>query len=557
MAAPQAVLRFPGISGVVSWNYTLSHGISPGVCTVDILPTFQVPPQTGTLQIVFGDTVLSFQDCIVDAATMRRAGDGSIVGVTILDRRWRWRFGEISGRYNVREVSGVIDDKTEKTPRNLAGLLLTAMGEQSYDVFEMPNDARPQVDWAFDNPASELADLCESLGCRVVLGLDGRVSVRRMGLGGTLPSLPTQVTTDFGVDPPIRPDKLKLVAAPTRFQSMFRLEAIGEDVGGELLPIEELSYMPSNGWGAEAFYSFGNISNVSTRELAIKTIYRWWRIKCTADQTERGKFRISGLDSAKYPVRHLWQVLPLEDSQADTFFDVDGVEQSQQAFISGIYWKAGEDDEPIANIREIAVQFTIDTKRGIVMTSEPIVNKDSSDNIIEPDLYLTVAHGVKDIDTRLPVRFTLERPMVGQNLGTKPAIIHRDDLVETYISVYNTDGDTPRLEGISNDPLEIEQDANAYLDAAQAQYQTLRQGNSRYAGIVAVSPDGAIHQVQWSGGVGSPAYTHASLNSESSLIVPSQAERRQIERAKAYNAEGRKTARKLLRILRTAGGPIQ
>jgi hypothetical protein len=43
-------------------------------------------------------------------------------------------------------------------------------------VSGLPNLSRPEVDWVFANPAQELAALAESLGCRVVLGLDGRVA---------------------------------------------------------------------------------------------------------------------------------------------------------------------------------------------------------------------------------------------------------------------------------------------------------------------------------------------------------------------------------------------
>ena len=50
-----------------------------------------------------------------------------------------------------------------------------------------------------------------------------------------------------------------------------------------------------------------------------------------------------------------------------------------------------------------------------------------------------------------------------------------------------------------------------------------------YAGIVPISPDGAIQQVEWSGGL-SGCVTRASRNSEFSLVVAPYHERRQAER---------------------------
>ena len=52
-----------------------------------------------------------------------------------------------------------------------------------------------------------------------------------------------------------------------------------------------------------------------------------------------------------------------------------------------------------------------------------------------------------------------------------------------------------------------------------------------YAGIVPISPDGAIVQVQWTGGAAG-GLTRAGRNSEFSLTVPSWNERRTAERTR-------------------------
>ena len=173
----QATLRFPGIGQVLRWSYTLSQGITPGVCTIDVVPQFGVPDQVGTLKIAFGQTSLRFEQCVVDFAIVRRGPTGMVVGLSLLDRRWKWKYGAISGRYNLRTKAGALDRETERTPQELATLLLTAMGESGFSVVDLPNLARPEIDWVGANPAGELAALCESLGCRVVLGVTGFVSV--------------------------------------------------------------------------------------------------------------------------------------------------------------------------------------------------------------------------------------------------------------------------------------------------------------------------------------------------------------------------------------------
>src|SRR5262245_23514925 len=106
----QALLRFPGIQQVIRWSFTLSHGAAPSVATVDVAPQAGAPAEVGTLQIVFGSLRLQFPDCVVDHALVRRSPAGMVVGLTLLDRRWKWKFGEISGRYNLRTRSGALDE---------------------------------------------------------------------------------------------------------------------------------------------------------------------------------------------------------------------------------------------------------------------------------------------------------------------------------------------------------------------------------------------------------------------------------------------------------------
>src|SRR5579871_3314191 len=162
---PIGLLSFPGIDLVRSWSFTLSHGITPGVAHVEIAPQSDVPAEIGTMTISFGDVELDFPGCVLDSAQVRRDRSGMVVHLAILDRRWAWRYGAVSGRYNLRQQDGTLDASTEMAPQDLAALLLSAMGESNFDVSGLPNLARPEVDWVYANPAQELAELAESLGC--------------------------------------------------------------------------------------------------------------------------------------------------------------------------------------------------------------------------------------------------------------------------------------------------------------------------------------------------------------------------------------------------------
>jgi hypothetical protein len=541
---PQALLRFPGLEQVIRWSFTLSHGITPGVCQVDVAPQFGVPDEVGTLQLLFGAVRLEFPECVVDCATVRRSPAGMVVSLVLLDRRWKWSHGEISGRYNLRTRTGDLDPDTEKTPQELARLLLDALGESGAAVEELPNLARPEVDWDAASPAGELAALCESLGCRVVLGLDNRVALRRTGWGAPLPQLDAQRTVSIGIDPPARPDSLKLLAGPTRFQTQFRLQAVGEDRDGTIRPIDELAYTPAGGWGAEPFSHFPNISAADDRARALETVFRWYRILCTAPDETAGTFHLPGDQG---PIQELWQILPLEPNLIETEPGIDGIQRPRPAFVEGIYWTGSADGENIAAARRYGGPFTLDTARGIVCFARPVVKRSSADGTLAPgELYLTIAHPLNDFETRKEVRFSSERVLPGPAQGTGPRVIRRDDLAETIISRYST-SHSPTDTITNRESLLAE--AAATLDAAEAEFQTLETAQVEYAGLVPIAPDGAIHQIVWSGGPRG-AVTRAGRNQEFSAFVPGWNERRARETSRRAVETSRRLARARERLLR-------
>ena len=139
MAAPQGIAYFAGIQAFLSFNYTLTPGITPGLATLYIPPQPGRIFEVGPLLVSYGNTQLVFPDCKVDRISVETDGEGHTVwGLSILDRRWKWAWGRISGYYNVRRGETLVKE-TEKRPQELATLCLEAMGETGYDVSRMPD----------------------------------------------------------------------------------------------------------------------------------------------------------------------------------------------------------------------------------------------------------------------------------------------------------------------------------------------------------------------------------------------------------------------------------
>ncbi len=509
---------FPGVQVATAADFTLSHGISPSVCLLQTVPQTSYVAEIGTLQLSFGSTLLSFPDCAVRSATLRSSEQGLFWSLQILDRRWKWQFGEIDGRYNVRSADGSIIDSTEKTPRQLAELLLRAMNESQFDVDQIPNDSRPTVVWDAANPADELAQLCDQLSCRIVLGLDNHVRIRPIGDGQTLPEMGLEMNAAFGLQAQTRPDSLKLVGGPTLFQSRLSLEAVGEDTDGKIKPIDQLSYRPDQGWQGQVPSVLADVAEAD-RSLALKSVFRWYRITSQVD----GKMIAPG----DLTIEHIQQLLPLIPTRLETERDDDGREHHHAATVGGVFWLGGEKGENGSQERLYTGRWSLDTTLGVVRFAEP-VTKLSSEGFHRPaEMWLETSYNVTDVASLNKIRFQRSRQLaVGEN-QTGSRILHVPAIVRTVWQKFDSAGQTAQL---FDNLTDVEQAADEHLLAVSAEYELEASNDVQYAGLIPIEPDGAIQQVTWRVGNGQPATTRASRNAEFNIYVPTYADRRQRER---------------------------
>ncbi len=303
----------------------------------------------------------------------------------------------------------------------------------------------------------------------MVLTTEGSVLVALAGEGEDLPENEFVQTVTFGIDPPDRPDSLKLVGGPTRYQTQFILEAVGEDADGSIVPIDDLSYTPEAGWGAELIGQYYNVGAGSdqpsvNRELARKTVFRWYRIRCTPD----GEFTIPGYNGTT--VEELWQLLPIETHGVGIYTDDDGVERPVPLSLEGQWWDRSHDDKNFDYDRTWGKGYTLDVERGIVMLSQPAaLFADDKDNpergvFAEATLYLTVGHGVKNAETFVEERYISTFQMPGQPSGVGPQILRRDDVIRTSIGKYDADHNLLDDQTVENTK-ELDKEAEYYFNA--------------------------------------------------------------------------------------------
>lgn len=505
--ALQAIVEFPGIRQVLSASITMQHGISSGSHRITIAPQATPLALSGPLVLRFGSAVIRLEDCRLDRSSFQFDDAGLLVSLVVLDRRWRWQFGQISGQYNVIRPDGThiswdrirqIDflGDTLRNPHELAELLLKAMDEHDADVAALPTEPRPLIDWQVSNPAQELERMAEQFGCRVVLKLNGKLRIVTIGEGGQLPTQPL-IGAVAAVNPPEKPKTLVVATAPKIFQYDMELEAVGQDLNGTVRPIAKLSYAPApgtptGGWDLHSDIDFMSHVTKKARELAKRSVFRWYRVK-----------PVFTVGAQQHEVLSLDQILPISSVQVQTKRR-DGIEQPKPASVYGLWYSGviGMNVNTGANLKPdpededtdfTITQFSLDEERGIAQFNSPIYLLDIFDHAAPADLRLRTSFSLRVPKTREWIRETFKRNIGGDRGELWLAV---DELIPVVFPRWAKDAfhverwvDNHRL---------LQQPAEHYLDALEKQVtQTEHTEAATYAGILPIELDGAIQSVSW------------------------------------------------------------
>jgi hypothetical protein len=556
MAVLHGRARFPGIERVVSAEYTNSHGTEPGVALLVTAPQARPPSEFGTLVLTDGRVTISLPGAKVHKVTALTAEAGLIVWqVALLDRRWRWQQGAIEGHYNLRDRTGLLRAETVKTPQQLAAMLFQALGERSFDVGQLPNDARPQVDWELMPPAQALDELCERLGCRVILRLGSNTpAIVRLGVGSALPRA-DMLSVQAVADPPERPGALLYIGGPSRYQAQFALEPVGLDSDGKIRAIRDLSYRPAvpanalqTGW-ENSPRDFPNVAGEQENALARLSVFRWYRIKLVDPSTIKAHANAvagepivideafgSGLPSApgnrfkqnapnSFKVKSLDQVLPIEDQRLTPRINAAGVATDDYAAsVTGWFTLPGLDGRMPDDVARYELPYTIDRERGIVVFRDYVtlrgrIGAPGQDKKRPALLWLTCAFSLTDRTTRALSRYARRVPLPGPSSGAQDAVIRRDEAVLQAAVVEGANG---QFNLVTNQQ-ELDLEAGYYLQAEASRYQTREAHEVPYMGFKAIELDGAIQQCTWAL---PPTTTRASRHSEHHPYIEPYRERR-------------------------------
>jgi hypothetical protein len=541
----EAKVFWPGVNQIESFTGTVAHGIYPGVFQLTIYPQAKPPEKTGTLRFTYGDHRWELPDCKVDSASYQFNASGEIIGLTIFDFRWRWDSGYISGVYNQRRADFSIVKKqnpankdavndSERTPQELATLLLKAMGVEKFYVTDLPQAlVRPEVNWDYSTPALMLDELCTSLACRIVPGDGNSVTIWQEGQGQELSAALPYEAYSIQIDLDNPPSKIICVTAPVQYRCDLTLSSVALEREGYWVPTENVNYYAD---AIKDIDECGDVADAFKRKLAVKSIYRHFRID-------------NNQSIGAQPIADREMILPLLSHRGEySQPDEDGNKSLLPPITFGIAEETfGDNKEPEdnatvifgSNVDDISDQIILDGhsinyEKGVVEFTDPLL-RDSEGGLIElpATLKLRTAVNLRDAQHGQFIRYAKELVIDPTSPNKNAKVIRRDDI----IPVVNRDGS--RFNG-----QEVDDACDYYLAAEREKYRTQKPLTVHYIGWHPIRLDGAIQSMTFSmDSQGASMIVHRNHDPGSPQTVPYKVLQKDIKARRAIEETARAKAK--------------
>lgn len=501
---------FPGLDDILRADMLFSRGALPSSCLVRV-PPGKITATTGTLVLDDGDGgSVAWQNAAVNRATIRHeyGVTGTRMSVQILDRRWKWQDQEIEGEYNQRLPNGALIDSGKRSARELATILLDAMGEPNVDVNSVPANVFPAAKWACAVPALELERICDLVGCAIVLGRDDKVRICKLGEGATLPENDRLAYEPAIVTPSRKPAKIHVCMGDVVWQCKWRLEAVGRETNGEIRRIDQLSYRPSSGWGRQWWCQFPDVS-VADKSAALESVWRWYRVVSLAE---------GGLVPQMFPqtVQSIDQHLPLMGTLLSPVSMPGGGKAAASAFVDGQFWTQGETATNCPAGTRYPGSFELVGDQGVVKFPYPVFQFQNG-SVVPADIYLTATCRVR-LNAGGYATYGYDRAVTG---GTAPLrLIRRPDLSVGVIQNYSG----ASLIGTTTNRTDSDAEAASCASAIASQYDGEWQDHT-YVGFEPIDLDGAVAQAQFTINSGLPCSSRFSRMHEFSQFAADAAQR--------------------------------
>jgi len=308
--AVNVALSFPGVLVYKEMMYTQTGGTSPDKVSLKIAPQSTPPSAVGDLIFTYDGVSLTLPDCLIDRGNIRYDQQGWVGSFVLLDRRWKWaKAANMVVHWNDRTANGAVITPSQRTVSQMLAEVLEWIGESSYDLSDVDATDYPEFNELSTHPLDILNQINDLYGYEVILGFGSEaVKIVKVNTGLGLPAGGIRMLST-SYDPPTPVNIARTHFGPSRMEARLKLQAIGLDTDGEFKDLDDLSYKPSGGWKYEPPGDFGSVLDVSgstAQRLAVKTVYRYYRVSGFADGT-------GVIPDGSGTIEHPSQLLPILD----------------------------------------------------------------------------------------------------------------------------------------------------------------------------------------------------------------------------------------------------
>ena len=411
----------------------------------------------------FGTSRIVIRDCLADKSNVFLNTNGFSGTVVFEDRRWRWsRYTRVSRHYNERNADGEIINAARYGLRDILRDLFTQIGEGNVDVSRVRNDFYPEVDVECVEVDKLIAQLTSEFAYEVCLGFGLEpVRVWPRGIGFPPPSDGTVImAASETLDPPTNPRYVQTCFGRSIAQARLKLLAVGLDTNGQVKPLNNLSYTPTDGWSREPV-SCPNVLDqygAAAHRLAKQTVWRWYVIDTYADGT------LNNPDGSG-TLNDISQLLPLYDKLLEVQHSQTGQPHHPAPRVYGAHVAQAAPGIYVNTAigAEIEIPFRLDRHRGIVQFERPVYQ--NTFGKAAADVWLECSFSLRDVNTRQFVTYVKTNQVdpggFGYHTFSEPSL-HPRTLV-----YYN---DSHVVTGFITNQAELDNYANSLLVTAAGEY---------------------------------------------------------------------------------------
>ena len=207
------------------------------------------------------------------------------------DRRWKWWDKLYSCDYNRLKCDGSRYD--EKNLREILNEIFAFLGERFYDLSQVSPRLYPTLKYDTQVPCGKiLEDLFEMTGHTAGFNANGILSVFPLGVG-PLPNVPN--IKAFIQESRDTRTAFRTVSRPTLFESIVDLVPSAMEADGEVVPLNDASYMPAGGWTKEWPGHFENVAT-NSQHLASKSVYTLFATGDVTNNQATGEQSLAGAE---------------------------------------------------------------------------------------------------------------------------------------------------------------------------------------------------------------------------------------------------------------------